>query len=166
MNSHIIVVYFSLKEESCSPAMVLIWSSTHIRLHIWLMLKLRSDRWTQYVWRGLFFQYAHYYTKEKRQMEANHWINENSLFIPSSKNWFNDTTRNLSLKVILSWLLRLLISFTNIWHSNILRYMKHINCQIVYCLHYALFLYSYQFNMYQTIYDRNMCKFFATSNII
>ena len=112
MNRHIIVVYFSLKEESCSPAMVLIWSSTHIRLHIWLMLKLRSDRWTQYVWRGLFFQYAHYYTKEKRQMEANHWINENSLFIPSSKNWFNDTTGNLSLKSnsslitkIINWLL-------------------------------------------------------------
>ena len=93
MNRHIIVVYFRLKEEPCSPAMVLIWSSTHIRLHIWLMLKLRSDRWTQYVWRGLFFQYAHYYTKEKRQMEANHWMNKNSLFIPSSKNWFNDIYR-------------------------------------------------------------------------
>ena len=90
MNRHIIVVCFRIKEEPCSPAMVLIWSSTHIRLHIWLMLKLRSDRWTQYVWRGLFFQYAHYYTKEKRQMEANHWINEIFLFFPSSKNWFND----------------------------------------------------------------------------
>ena len=62
------------------------YAYTQIRLHIWLMLKLRSDRWTQYVWRGLFLQYAHYYNKRKRQMEANYWTNENYIyFIPSSK---------------------------------------------------------------------------------